>query len=99
MLAMITLQELEQLTNPNYHIIDIRPPYEYSISHIKNAVNIPYDILLTYPESYLKRDQAYYLICDHGSQSLRASAILQSYGYNVASIKNGYKIDMRYCYC
>ena len=97
--ATITLQELEQLTNPNCHIIDIRTPYEYSLSHIKNAVNIPYDILMMYPESYLKKDQTYYLICDHGSLSHRASVILQAYGYSVANVKNGYHIDMRYCYC
>jgi len=99
MSVTITRQELEQLTQPNCHIIDIRPPYEYAVSHIKNAVNIPYDILMMYPDSYLKRDQTYYLICAHGSLSHRASVILQSCGYNVASIKNGYNIDMRYCYC
>ena len=97
--ATITLQELEQLMQPNSHIIDIRPPYEYSISHMKNAINIPYDILMMYPETYLKKDHTYYLICAHGSLSLRASAILQSHGYKVANVKNGYAIDMRYCYC
>ena len=97
--STITLQELEQLTRPNCHIIDIRPPYEYAISHAKNAINIPYDQLMMYPESYLKRDHTYYLICAHGSLSHRASAILQSYGYNVANVKNGYNVNMRYCCC
>jgi len=97
--AAITLQELKQLTGRNCHIIDIRPPHEYSSGHIPNAVNIPYDLLMMYPDSYLKGDQTYYLICAHGSLSHRASVILQSYGYNVANVKNGYNIDMRYCYC
>lgn len=95
--ATITHQKLSQITGSNYHIIDIRPPYEYSKNHIPNAVNIPYDILMMYPDSYLKRDQTYYLICAHGSLSRRACAILQSYGYNVTSVKNGYEADMR-CY-
>ena len=97
MLDSITLQELEQLKTPNCHIIDIRTPHEYASGHLKNAINIPYDILMMYPESYLKRDQTYYLICAHGSISHRASIILQSYGYKVASVKNSYRIDMRYC--
>ena len=93
--ASISLQELQQLTNLNYHIIDIRQPHEFLCGHTPNAVNIPYDVLLMYPENYLKREQIYYLICAHGSQSQRASAILRSYGYNVANVKYGY--DMR-CY-
>ena len=97
--ASITLQELKQQANPNYHIIDIRPSYEYARGHVKNAVNIPYDVLMMYPDSYLKRGEAYYLICAHGSLSQRASIILQSHGYNVANVENGYNMDMRYCYC
>ena len=97
--ATMTLQELKQLKQPNVHIIDIRPQCEYLDGHFPNAVNIPYDVLMMYPDSYLKRDEAYYLICAHGSQSLRASIILQSYGYRVASVKNGYNIDLRYYYC
>jgi rhodanese-related sulfurtransferase len=99
MQATITHQELSQITQPNHHIIDIRTPYEYSKNHIPKAVNIPYDILMMYPDSYLKRDQVYYLICAHGSLSHRACAILQSYGYKVASVKNGYKGDLRCYYC
>ena len=99
MSAVITLQELEQLKQDNCHIIDIRPPYEYKNNHLPNAVNIPYDVLMMYPESYLKRGVTYYLICAHGSLSRRACAILQSYGYNVASVKNGYILDRRYYCC
>jgi len=93
--ATITLQELKQLKQPDFHIIDIRSPYEYSQGHLANAVNIPYDVLMTYPDSYLKKGQTYYLICAHGSLSHRACAILQSYGYNVANIKNGYEANRR----
>ena len=93
--ASITLQELQQQPKYDYHIIDIRPAHEFLSGHAPRAINIPYDVLVTYPNSYLKRNETYYLICAHGSQSLRASVILRSYGYDVANIKNGY--DMR-CY-
>jgi len=95
MLAAITLQELKQQPQLKCHIIDIRPPHEYANGHFPNSVNIPYDVLMMYPESYLKRKESYYLICEHGSLSHRASVILQSYGYNVANVKNGYELGMR----
>jgi len=94
--ATITLQELTGLPQSNNHIIDIRSPLEYAGGHFKGAVNIPYDVLMTYPDSYLKTGDNYYLICAHGTLSHRASVILQSYGYNVTSVRNGY--DIRYCY-
>jgi len=95
--APITLQELQGLNPAQNHIIDIRTPLEYNASHFKGAVNIPYDLLMMYPDSYLQKDKTYYLICAHGTLSHRASIILQSYGYNVANIKNGY--GFRYYYC
>jgi len=97
--AMITLQELKQLKQSNYHIIDIRTPHEYLEGHFPNAVNIPYDVLMMYPDSYLRKDKIYYLICTHGSLSHRACAILQSYGYDVASVKSGYNMDRCYYCC
>lgn len=93
----ITLQELSQMGQSRYHLIDIRTPLEFANGHFKGAVNIPYDVLMMYPESYLKKGEIYYLICGHGSLSHRASVILQSYGYNAASVKNGY--EFRFCYC
>ena len=97
--ATITLQELKQLTGSHFHVIDIRTSYEYSKHHLPGAVNIPYDLLMMYPESYLKRDKTYYLICAHGGLSHRACAILQSYGYNTANVQNGYEGHMRRCFC
>jgi len=96
-ISTVTLQELSALTQPNHHVIDIRSPLEYGSGHFKNAVNIPYDVLMTYPDSYLKKGEYYYLVCAHGALSYRASIILQSFGYHVASVRNGY--EMRYCYC
>lgn len=94
--ATITWQALKQLNAPDCHVIDIRPPDEYSKSHLPHAINIPYDLLMMYPESYLKKDQTYYLICDYGGLSHRACAILQAYGYHVANVENGYEADLRY---
>jgi len=94
MAAAITLKELK----PNFNIIDIRSAIEFQTSHVTGAVSVPYEILMTYPDSYLKKGECYYLVCAHGTLSRRACAILQSYGYNTISVKDGY--DMRcYYYC
>jgi len=93
----ITIDQLSAIKDQNKHIIDIRTPLEFANYHLPNAVNIPYDLLMTHPDSYLKRGEFYYLICAHGSISHRASAILESYGYNVISIQEGYTAcEIRY---
>ena len=97
MVNTITLHKLINSKLSDFYLIDIRMPHEFADHHLPNAINIPYDLIMTYPENYLKKDQLYYLICGHGSLSLRACAILQSYGYNVVSVTDGY--DMRlYCF-
>ena len=40
----ISIYELKKISSPI--IIDIRDNYSYSISHVKNAINIPYYNLL-----------------------------------------------------
>ena len=93
--AALTLHELQQGLAPGCRIIDIRTPFEFANGHFKGAVNIPYEVLMMYPESYLKKGETYYLLCAHGSLSHRASRVLQAYGYRVANVKHGY--DARCC--
>jgi len=95
----ITINQLNAIKNQNKFIIDIRTPLEFSSYHLPGAVNIPYDLLMTYPDSYLKQGVTYYLICAHGSVSFRAAAILESYGYNIISIQDGYTATEFRCYC
>jgi len=96
MVETLTLQELAKLESSDFYLIDIRTTQEFAQYHLPNAINIPYDLLMTYHDNYLKKDQNYYLVCGHGSLSYRACAILQSYGYNVKSISDGYNLR-HYC--
>ena len=91
MAKIITYEELKSNMGENCYIIDIRTSYEFASYHLPGAVNIPYDLLMTYPEHYLKRDESYFLICEHGSVSMRAATILESYGYVATSIRGGYE--------
>lgn len=84
----ISFEELKKISNPI--IVDIRDSYSYNISHIKNAINIPYYNLLNNYSHYLNKNNTYYLYCDEGIQSKEISSRLNSFGYNTKSIKGGY---------
>lgn len=90
----ITMAQLGQLMTPATKIIDVREVNEFAQYHLPNAVNIPYQSLVMYPEHYLNPQEVYYIICGHGSVSYRAAMILSSYGYQTVTVAGGY--DMRY---
>lgn len=83
----ISIENLKLLHNPI--IIDIRDNYSYNLSHIKNAINIPYYNLLNNYSHYLNKENNYYLYCDEGKQSREISTHLNSLGYKTKSIEGG----------
>lgn len=85
-------QLFQLITNSNQKpiIIDIREPHEYAAYHLPTAINIPYQTLVMYPEHYLKANTTYFLICESGSESYRASMMLEPLGYRVVSVEGGY---------
>lgn len=85
----ISFNELKKVYNPI--IIDIRDNYSYSISHVKNSINIPYYNLLNNYSHYLNKNKLYYLYCDEGVQSFEISNRLNLFGYNTKSIEGGFK--------
>ena len=78
------------LMHDNVIIIDIRSNYLYNISHVKNAINVPYYNILNNYSHYLDKNKLYYLYCDEGKQSLEISNRLNSFGYNTKSISGGF---------
>lgn len=70
-------------------IIDLRAPEEYEQSHIKGAVNVPYEEarrLEFYP-----KDQAMILYCDRGGASLSVARDLSAKGFHACSVIGGMK--------
>ncbi|MDF2538729.1 MAG: Rhodanese domain protein [Herbinix sp.] len=70
-------------------LIDIREPYEYKSGCIKGARNIPMGSLLNTPESYLKKEKTYYIMCQSGARSKRTSSILTKQGFDVINVAGG----------
>jgi len=64
-------------------IIDVSDKYTYSLGHLNNSINIPYDELINNYRIYLNKSERYYLYCKSGKLSKRAAMVLSSLGYKV----------------
>lgn len=80
-------------------IVDVREPYEYSVGHIKNSINVPRGILETasyfgyedtVPELAGARHKTIVLACRSGKRSLWAGCTMRELGFkDVFSLKTG----------
>lgn len=85
----ISIKDLYDIIDPN--IIDIRSNQKYNDNHIPGAININYNLLINNPEKYLKKELVYYIYCQKGITSKKATEILRRKGYNVIGILGGYE--------
>ena len=69
-------------------IIDIQDRYNYQISHLNGAINIPYDELMNNYRNYLNKSEKYYIYCKSGKLSKRVVMVLGYLGYNVIMLEN-----------
>lgn len=74
--------------DPAALLIDIRDPGEYRYSHIKGAVNIPYEEIR---DRYYPEEKLLVLYCDRGGSSMEAGRYLMSQGYQVCSVVGGFR--------
>ena len=75
--------------NPNMGtLIDVRDKISYSNKHNPYSINIHYDKLLLNHNILLDKNKKYYLICDKGHKSKKATRILEFYGYDVTYVIN-----------
>ena len=71
----------------NMIIIDVSDKYTYSLGHLDNSINIPYEELINNYRKYLNKNDRYYLYCKSGKLSKRATLVLSSLGYKVYLLK------------
>ncbi len=86
--ASVSANELDSLIG-KANIIDIREKYECAQGMLKSTKNIPMNTLIKDADKYLKKDETYYLICQSGSRSGRASKYLDKLGFKVVNVKGG----------
>ena len=85
---VIHVNDLDSLLG-TVELIDIREPYEYKSGSIKTAKNIPMGNLLNAPDTYLKKDKTYYIMCQSGGRSSRSCSILTKKGFDVVNVAGG----------
>lgn len=82
----------ENIDNPFYLIIDVRPEEAYREGHIKQAVNVRPDHMLDYFENHIDPNsfQAIILYCNNAYLSAHVNTILVMLGYqNVFTLRYG----------
>lgn len=88
---IIDMKEFKKrLLSNSLNIVDIRSKYKYLQGTIKGAINVDERELLYNSHQYLKQNEEYYLLCDHGFSSLKLSKMLNGLGYQTYSIRGGY---------
>ena len=85
----IDIKQIDSITTDN-NLIDIRDKYEYILSHINNAINIPYTYLVMMPENYLQKGKIYYIYCSSGNKSRKLCEYLNEHGYQTIDLVGGY---------
>ncbi|WP_124065560.1 rhodanese-like domain-containing protein [Clostridium sp. E02] len=90
MFNTIPVWDLDQYMDQNNQlmIIDLRTRFMYARSHIKGAVNLPFERMEEWKEK-LPRDKTLIFYCSRGSQSMLICRNLEPLGYHVINIANG----------
>ena len=72
------------LKENNYIIVDVRTEEDYNTSHIKGAINIPYDTIDENTE--LDKEKTILVYCKSGTRSGIAKETLEKLGYEVINL-------------
>lgn len=88
-LRMISWEQAEmEMKKKDVLIIDLREWELYKESHIRGAINLPYEEEMDIREIPYGRDVILY--CDRGSVSLVVGRMLANAGYRATSVVGGY---------
>lgn len=82
----------EIMKDHDYIIIDVRTKEEYEESHIKGAINIPYNEINK--DSNIDKDKIIFVYCRSGNRSNKAYGTLKELGYEVYDLGAIENIDL-----
>jgi len=72
------------------NIIDIRTTKEFNKLSIEGSRNIPFTGLIMNPDTFINKDEEYYILCSSGAWSVVAIKELEKKGYtNLIQIEGG----------
>lgn len=86
----VTCEQVERLlAESNFHIIDVREPFELAVGKLPCALELPMSRFLETAES-LDKDHPMIIYCAHGVRSLNVAHWLRENGYRAWSMAGGF---------
>ena len=85
----VSVGHWQDVLDSETYILDVRTAREYRKGHLKNALNIPLEMLRT-RLTELPRDQEIWTHCFVGQRSYYAARILQQHGFKARNISGGF---------
>src|SRR6476661_2226581 len=76
---------------PDTVFVDVREPNEYNLGRVPGAIPLPRGTIETRGEGMLPRGKTLVVYCGGGSRSALAADTLQQMGYDVRSLRGGYR--------
>ena len=76
---------------PDMIFVDVREPNEYNLGRVPGAFPLPRGTIEVRGEALLPRGQTLVVYCGGGSRSALAADTLQTMGYEVRSLRGGYR--------
>lgn len=83
------LENLQDLLDDGYTLVDVREIDEYNQGHIPNALNVPLSNIENDDYGSLSKDEKYVVICRSGNRSKTASEILSKEGFTIVNLESG----------
>ncbi|MCH5304840.1 MAG: ATPase, partial [Ruminococcus sp.] len=94
---IISYNEVADLPENTYTLIDVRSEVSFGFGTIPSAVNVP-DIISEAKREKLPKDKKLVLFCMRGNQSIELAEELREMGFDAYSLKDGYGSWLRkYC--
>lgn len=88
MTTEVDLQDLELALSAGAPVLDVRESDEYAAGHVPGVRLLPLGALPA-RQHELPRDRTVYLVCQSGSRSEKARALLARAGYDARSVAGG----------
>ena len=89
-IKQVTPNEMAEAYSDDVNVLDVRKKSEYDSEHIKGFGNFPLDFI-NRNMNEIDRGNHYYLHCKSGYRSMVAASILQSRGFDVTDVADGFE--------
>lgn len=84
----ININQLSEIENPK--VIDIRETAELAAGKVTGAEHIPMMGLIMNKDSFLDKNETYYIYCAAGGRSYQTCSVLADAGYKVVNLDGGF---------